>query len=115
MRKLILTGILIGLVYASCETTETKNTSVTSDTPAADAIVVDKLLYSCPMHPHITGNRGDTCSECGMDLTETSKTGDGTVDAAAIVYACSMHPEVTGTKDEKCSKCGMALTEVVKK
>ena len=24
--------------------------------------------YMCPMHPHITGEKGDTCPICGMDL-----------------------------------------------
>ena len=27
-------------------------------------------VYSCPMHTEITGKVGDTCSECGMDLTQ---------------------------------------------
>lgn len=26
-------------------------------------------MYSCPMHPEVHGNKGDKCSECGMDLT----------------------------------------------
>lgn len=24
--------------------------------------------YTCPMHPEVTGNKGDTCPKCGMDL-----------------------------------------------
>ena len=28
-------------------------------------------VYACPMHHNITGKKGDTCSECGMDLTST--------------------------------------------
>lgn len=24
--------------------------------------------YVCPMHPEVTGNKGDTCPKCGMDL-----------------------------------------------
>ncbi len=31
--------------------------------------------YSCPMHPEITGKKGDKCSKCGMDLK--MKEGDG--------------------------------------
>ncbi|MBP6390160.1 MAG: hypothetical protein KA175_00415 [Flavobacteriales bacterium] len=26
--------------------------------------------YACPMHPEVTGNKGDTCPKCGMDLEE---------------------------------------------
>jgi len=36
--------------------------------------------YSCPMHPEITGNKGDKCSKCGMDLEPKkaeTKEGDG--------------------------------------
>lgn len=41
--------------------------------------------YTCPMHPEVTGNKGDSCPKCGMDLapkvanaTET-KTAEGAV------------------------------------
>jgi nitrous oxide reductase accessory protein NosL len=30
-------------------------------------------VYACPMHPEITGKKGDTCSKCGMELTEKVK------------------------------------------
>lgn len=26
-------------------------------------------MYSCSMHPEVTGKKGDKCSKCGMDLT----------------------------------------------
>jgi hypothetical protein len=26
--------------------------------------------YTCPMHPEVTGNKGDECGKCGMELTE---------------------------------------------
>ncbi len=28
-------------------------------------------VYACPMHHNITGKKGDTCSICGMKLTNT--------------------------------------------
>ena len=28
----------------------------------------DEHVFACPMHAEITGNEGDKCSECGMDL-----------------------------------------------
>lgn len=28
--------------------------------------------YACPMHPKITGKKGDTCSKCGMQLEAVS-------------------------------------------
>ena len=27
-------------------------------------------LYACPMHPEVTGKKGEKCSKCGMELTE---------------------------------------------
>ncbi len=56
-------------------------------------------VYHCPMHPEVTGKKGDTCPKCGMNL----------VKAEAAVYHCPMHPEVTGHKGDTCPKCGMNL------
>jgi len=27
-----------------------------------------KAVYTCPMHPKVTGEKGDNCSKCGMGL-----------------------------------------------
>lgn len=38
--------------------------------------------YVCPMHPEVTGNKGDTCPKCGMDLEPKAtegKTAEGTM------------------------------------
>ncbi len=61
MRTLFLTAILaITLVSCNHKTKETENnTSVNS-----------KDIFACPMHPEITGKKGDDCSKCGMELTE---------------------------------------------
>lgn len=29
-----------------------------------------ETAYACPMHPEVTGNKGDSCPKCGMDLEE---------------------------------------------
>ncbi|QSX35575.1 hypothetical protein JYB87_00240 [Shewanella avicenniae] len=55
--------------------------------------------YSCPMHPEVTGKKGDSCPKCGMTL----------VKAEPAVYHCPMHPEVKGHKGDSCPKCGMNL------
>lgn len=39
-----------------------------SKEPAATASPADEVTYACPMHPEVTGKKGDTCSRCGMDL-----------------------------------------------
>jgi len=28
-------------------------------------------VYACPMHHDVTGKKGDKCSKCGMELTNT--------------------------------------------
>ena len=33
-------------------------------------------LYTCPMHPEVTGKKGDECPKCGMKLTEPVKEKD---------------------------------------
>lgn len=35
---------------------------------AATASPTDEVAYACPMHPEVTGKKGDNCSKCGMDL-----------------------------------------------
>lgn len=30
-------------------------------------------VYTCPMHPKVTGNKGDKCPECGMTLIPSGK------------------------------------------
>ncbi len=34
-------------------------------------------VYACPMHPEVTGNEGDKCSKCGMDLKKAEKDHSG--------------------------------------
>jgi len=38
----------------------------------------EEIAYACPMHPEITGKKGDTCSKCGMDLEEVKGDEDST-------------------------------------
>ena len=36
---------------------------------AASTTTAQDPVYSCPMHPEVTGKAGDKCSKCGMDMT----------------------------------------------
>lgn len=86
--------------------------------------------YTCPMHPEITGKKGDHCPKCHMALVEshapavfccpihkecTSKMSGkcpkcGTpMEQPVQPYTCPMHPEVKGKKGERCPKCNMEL------
>jgi hypothetical protein len=37
---------------------------------------VTKTQYTCPMHPEVRGNKGDTCHRCGMELVKTDAAAD---------------------------------------
>ena len=59
MKKLAVLALIIGFTAASCSS-ESKTEEGKVEQMAE--------VYSCPMHPEITGIKGDTCSVCHMDL-----------------------------------------------
>lgn len=67
MKNLILTLVIIAFVSTSCN--QKKNEDSKENTTAT-ATQDTTQLYSCPMHPEITGEKGAICSECGMKLSE---------------------------------------------
>ncbi len=68
---------------------------------------VNKMGYSCTMHPEVTSDKPGKCSKCGADLVLSKK--EQMKMEVMKIYSCSMHPEVTSDKAGKCSKCGMDL------
>ena len=60
--------------------------------------------YACPMHPEITGKKGDTCSKCHMDLVESR---------APAVFCCPIHKECTSKMSGKCPKCGIPMEQPI--
>lgn len=61
MKTLFLTAILaITLVSCNHKTKETENNTT----------VNSNEIFACPMHPEVTGKKGEDCSKCGMELTE---------------------------------------------
>lgn len=65
MKNTILSIITLALVTVSCNQ---KNKETEADTSVVTKTTSE--LYSCPMHPEVTGEKGAECSECGMELTE---------------------------------------------
>jgi nitrous oxide reductase accessory protein NosL len=65
MKNITLSSLLLAFLLTSCssKTTETKTTETVAVSDSAKT-------HACPMHPEITGKKGDKCSECKMDLTE---------------------------------------------
>jgi len=64
MKALILTAILaITLVSCNQKNKETENNTTETSANSSE-------LYACPMHPEVQGKKDETCSKCGMELTE---------------------------------------------
>lgn len=67
MRKLTLIFFTSIFMYA-CSNEKTADTAETASTE-----VDHEHIYSCPMHPEVTGKEGDTCPKCGMKLEHTDQ------------------------------------------
>ncbi len=66
MKNLILAIATTTTVLFSACNSNPKNNSTSTEVQST----TDEALYACPMHPEVTGKKGDKCSKCGMDLTE---------------------------------------------
>lgn len=66
MKNIILSVLTLASVLISCnqKTKETNNPVKTENTTE---------VYACPMHPEVTGKKGETCPKCGMELTDPVK------------------------------------------
>ena len=65
MKNLILSAIAMAFVLVSCN--QKNKEAVTTDSQKTEST---SQLYACPMHPEVTGKKGEKCSKCGMELTE---------------------------------------------
>lgn len=71
MKQLLTTAVLFTAILTACNnnTGEAKKTDETNNTLTTNAADSNKL-YACPMHPEVTGKKGEKCSKCGMELTK---------------------------------------------
>ena len=52
------------------------DTEIAADESAIEHTEHTDELYACPMHPEITGEKGDKCSKCNMLLTVVEDEGE---------------------------------------
>ena len=52
------------LVFTSCKNKQEQHQHENNHTQHSG------IVYTCPMHPEITGKKGEKCSKCGMELTK---------------------------------------------
>lgn len=60
------------LLLTACKKNEEASTVKTETDAVSESANKDSAeqLYSCPMHPEVTGKKGEKCPKCEMDLTE---------------------------------------------
>ena len=68
---------------------------------------VDKITYSCPMHPDVVMDKSGKCPKCGRDLTKSPK--EQMKMEVMKKYTCPAHADVTSNESGKCPKCGTLL------
>ena len=68
MKNIMFSAIVMAFVLVSCN----QKNKVTKTTPTEES-ATSSQLYSCSMHPEVTGKKGEKCSKCGMELAELVK------------------------------------------
>lgn len=97
MKTIIISVAISAMALTACNNNTTgENTGAKKDSiPATNQA---EQVYACPMHPEVTGKKGDTCYKCGMNLaavnsnttqttTTTSTDAKATVSIKEIVTA----------------------------
>lgn len=124
---IIFLAAAVALAFTACNTNDSKSTEKkTINTDSASTVPSAQAVYACPMHPEVTGQKGDKCPKCGMELKEVKKTSSSTQDSpnAAISPSVSVKGLVTGylqlkndlTKDNSTAAAtsGKALENIFK-
>lgn len=73
---MLVAGVLAGSsALIRCGSKTEKQEQTTEEHPANEE-GSEEAAYACPMHPEITGKKGDVCSKCNMALEEVKKDAD---------------------------------------
>jgi hypothetical protein len=73
--------------------------------PAAAAIKIPPVSYTCPMHAEVVDDKPGKCPICSMTLQPIR---------LALVWSCTVHTEITKPAAGQCPKCGRDLIRVTK-
>lgn len=80
MKKIIVTILLIAgffttaVLVSACNSKKTEQQVEEEHQHNDEEMNSTATIYACPMHPEITGKKGDTCSKCGMKLEPVTDT-----------------------------------------
>lgn len=71
MKNIIISMTVIAIALTACNSGNNKSTESQTEKTDSSAKRSDTgVVYACPMHPEVTGKKGDTCYKCGMNLKE---------------------------------------------
>ncbi|WP_255555208.1 heavy metal-binding domain-containing protein [Flavobacterium sp. NKUCC04_CG] len=100
---------LLGLTVAVTTLTACNKTANKDNTPemTTEQHANHDQVYACPMHPEVTGAKGDKCSKCGMELQAVNKQA-----AAEIAVKISTTPAVI--EAGKSTNLAIAVTDGLK-
>lgn len=72
MKNIIIVLALLGFVACDNskpkETTQTATPTVTETKAEVKTDTMHVHVFTCPMHPEVTGKEGDKCPKCSMAL-----------------------------------------------
>lgn len=112
MKNTVLIFLALFTTFAACQNAQPKAEAKPETTAAPiAAAATSETVYACPMHPEITGKKGDKCSKCNMDLkpVETSQNNDKS-DARGVVTAyVSLKNALTTDNSTDAATAGKAL------
>lgn len=93
MKKILFLSLIATFMTVSCNQKNKEESTLNSDKTGKTA-----ELYSCPMHPEVTGTAGSECPECGMELTEkVAQTNAADNEATPVTVANEESSAITAT------------------
>jgi len=72
MKLSILFMAIIAIFFRACDNSNTTSTKTEIKNTTMDSVsVIPKVaeVFACPMHPEVTGKKGEKCPKCEMELT----------------------------------------------
>lgn len=68
----VLVALLFGssVIMTNCSGGKAETQEQTTEEVPAESADMAEAKYACPMHPEVTGKKGDVCSKCNMALEE---------------------------------------------
>lgn len=71
MKQILSIAVLFTALLSACNNNpgESQKTDEINSEQTINAADSNKL-YACPMHPEVTGKKGEKCSKCGMELSK---------------------------------------------